>query len=119
MKVRTRSRLILAAVTFVFLIVLSFITQVVILDSFRTIEKQGMTANIQRVIANLNDQERAVAANCKDWAAGRMIRMCSRAGQIPLQHQVPSASRPFWAPLISITSSFTILRENWFFLKEP
>jgi signal transduction histidine kinase len=55
--------------TFVFLIVLSFISQFVILDSFRTIEKQEMTANVERVIANLNDQEQAVAANCKDLAS--------------------------------------------------
>ena len=47
MKVRTRSRLILAAMAFVFLIVLSFITQFIILDSFRTIEKQQMTANVE------------------------------------------------------------------------
>jgi signal transduction histidine kinase len=68
MKVRTRSRLILAAMTFLFLVVLSFVTQFVILDSFNTIEKQEMTANVQRVIANINNQEMAVALNCKDWA---------------------------------------------------
>ncbi len=68
MKVRTRSRLILAAMTFLFLVVLSFVTQFVILDSFNTIEKQEMTANVQRVIANINNQEMAVASNCKDWA---------------------------------------------------
>ena len=68
MKVRTRSRLILAAMTFLFLVVLSFVTQFVILDSFNTIEKQEMTANVQRVIANINSQEMAVASNCKDWA---------------------------------------------------
>jgi sensor domain CHASE-containing protein len=54
MKVRTRSRLILAAMTFLFLVVLSFVTQFVILDSFNTIEKQEMTANVQRAIANIN-----------------------------------------------------------------
>jgi signal transduction histidine kinase len=68
MKVRTRSRLILAAMTFLFLVVLSFVTQFVILDSFNTIEKQEMTTNVQRVIANINNQETAVASNCKDWA---------------------------------------------------
>jgi signal transduction histidine kinase len=68
MKVRTRSRLILAAMTFLFLVVLSFVTQFVILDSFNTIEKQEMTANVQRVIANINSQEMAIASTCKDWA---------------------------------------------------
>ena len=68
MKVRTRSRLILAAMAFVFLIVLSFITQFIILDSFRTIEKQQMTANVERVLSNLNNQETSVAATCRDWA---------------------------------------------------
>ncbi|ABS56923.1 integral membrane sensor signal transduction histidine kinase [Methanoregula boonei 6A8] len=68
MKVRTRSRLILAAMAFIFLIGLSFITQFVILDSFRSIEKQQMSANVERVIANLNDQEKIVSANCRDWA---------------------------------------------------
>jgi len=68
MKVRTRTRLILAAMAFVFLIALSFITQFVILDSFRTIEKQQMNANVERVISNLNNQETAVAATCRDWA---------------------------------------------------
>jgi len=68
MKVRTRSRLILAAMTFIFLIALSFITQFIILDSFRTIEKQQMTANVERVISNLNSQETSVAATSRDWA---------------------------------------------------
>ncbi|MGA9620478.1 CHASE4 domain-containing protein [Methanoregula sp.] len=68
MKVRTRSRLILAAMAFIFLIALSFITQFVILDSFRTIEKQQMSADVERVISNLNNQETAVAATCRDWA---------------------------------------------------
>jgi signal transduction histidine kinase len=53
---------------FVFLIALSFITQFVILDSFRTIEKQQMNANVERVISNLNNQETTVAATCRDWA---------------------------------------------------
>ena len=68
MKVRTRSRLILAAMAFIFLIVLSFITQFIILDSFRTIEKQQMTANVERVLSNLNSQETSVAATSRDWA---------------------------------------------------
>lgn len=68
MKVRTRSRLILAAMTFIFLVALSFITQFAILDSFNAIEKQEMTANVQRAIANINTQEVSVAASCKDWA---------------------------------------------------
>jgi signal transduction histidine kinase len=53
---------------FIFLIALSFITQFVILDSFRTMEKQQMTANVERVISNLNNQETTVAATCRDWA---------------------------------------------------
>jgi len=54
--------------TFIFLIALSFITQFIILDSFRTIEKQQMTANVERVISNLNSQETSVAATSRDWA---------------------------------------------------
>ena len=68
MKVRTRSRLILAGMTLVFLISLSFISQFVIIDSFNKIEKQEMTANVQRAVANINNQEAGVAASCKDWA---------------------------------------------------
>jgi signal transduction histidine kinase len=68
MKVRTRSLLILAATTLVFLISLGIIAQFVILDSFTTIEKNEMHANVQRVIANINTQEASVAASCKDWA---------------------------------------------------
>ncbi|HVP97020.1 CHASE4 domain-containing protein [Methanoregula sp.] len=68
MKVRTRTRLILAAMALIFLIGLSFVTQFVILDSFRSIEMQQMTANVERVVANINSQEKTVAASCRDWA---------------------------------------------------
>ena len=94
MKVRTRSRLILAAMAFIFLICLSFITQFVILDSFRSIEKKQMSENVERVIANLNDQEKVVAANCRDWA-GRddMYAFAGKAG-------LPGASGSFNQPLL-------------------
>jgi len=68
MKIRTRSRLILVVTIIVFLVVLSFITQSVILESFRTIEKQEATANMQRVLSSLNNEVEQVAAECRGWA---------------------------------------------------
>ena len=68
MKIRTRSRLILVFTIIIFLISLSFITQSVILESFRTIEKQQANANMQRVLSSLNDEVEQVAAQCRAWA---------------------------------------------------
>ena len=68
MKVRTRSRLILVATVIIFLVVLSFVTQLVILESFRNVEKQEMTAHVQRVVAQLNGDVEDVGATCRDWA---------------------------------------------------
>jgi len=68
MKVRTRSRLILVATLVIFLVALSFVTQTVILQSFRAIEDQETTANVQRFISQLNNEIEDVAANCHDWA---------------------------------------------------
>jgi sensor domain CHASE-containing protein len=68
MKVRTRSRLILVATIVVFLLALSFITQTVILESFRTIEQKDATANMQRVLAKMNNDVELVAASCRGWA---------------------------------------------------
>jgi len=68
MKIRTRSRLILAATLIVFLIVLGFITQSVILQSFGLIEKEETTAHVQRFISQLNNEVENVAASCRDWA---------------------------------------------------
>jgi signal transduction histidine kinase len=68
MKTRTRSQFILAATLVVFLIVLSFITQSVILQSFGVIEEQETTAHVQRFISQLNNEIEDVAATCRDWA---------------------------------------------------
>lgn len=68
MKIRTRSRLILVATLVVFLIVLSFVTQSVILQSFSSIEKQETTSNVQRFISQLDNEVEDVAATCRDWA---------------------------------------------------
>jgi|GEM_PF-681705 len=68
MKVRTRSRLILSGTIVVFLIVLSLITQSVILESFRNLEAQDAHANMQRVLSTLNNEVEQVAASCRDWA---------------------------------------------------
>ena len=68
MKIRTRSRIILVATLVVFLVILSFITQSVILQSFRTIEEQETTAHVQRFISQLNNEIEDVAATCRDWA---------------------------------------------------
>lgn len=68
MKIRTRSRLILVATLVVFLIVLSFITQSVILQSFGVIEEQETTSHVQRFISQINNEIEDVAATCRDWA---------------------------------------------------
>jgi len=68
MKVRSRSRLILVVTIVIFLITLSYIVQSVILASFQNIEKQEMTAHIQRAVTNLNNQEKSLALICKNLA---------------------------------------------------
>nr|WP_321353271.1 ATP-binding protein [uncultured Methanoregula sp.] len=68
MKIRTRSRLILVATLISFLLVLSFITQAVILQSFGVIEEQETTSHVQRFISQLNNEIEDVAATCRDWA---------------------------------------------------
>lgn len=68
MKIRTRSRLILVGTIIIFLIVLSFITQSVILESFQAIEVHEANANMQRVLFGLHDQVEQVAALCRDRA---------------------------------------------------
>ena len=68
MKIRTRSRLILVATLVIFLIILSLITQSVILQSFGTIEKQETTSHVQRFVSQINNEVEDVAANCRDWA---------------------------------------------------
>src|SRR5208337_2301153 len=68
MKIRTRSRLILVATLVIFLIVLSFITQSLILQSFQVLEEKDTTANVQKFIAQVNNQVENVAATCKDWS---------------------------------------------------
>ena len=68
MKIRTRSRLILVGTLVIFLIVLSIITQSVILQSFGTIEKQETTSHAQRFVSQINIEIEDVAATCRDWA---------------------------------------------------
>jgi signal transduction histidine kinase len=68
MKIRTRSRLILIATLLIFLIVLSYVTQSVILTSFRQIEEQETTSHVQRFVSQLNNEIENVANTCKDWA---------------------------------------------------
>ena len=68
MKIRTRSRLILVGTLVIFLIVLSLITQSVILQSFGTIEKQETTSHVQRFVSQINNEVEDVAASCRDWA---------------------------------------------------
>jgi signal transduction histidine kinase len=68
MKIRTRSRLILVITLVIFLVFLSFITQSVILQSFKTIEDQETTAQVQRFSSQLNGEIEDVAATCRDWA---------------------------------------------------
>jgi sensor domain CHASE-containing protein/nitrogen-specific signal transduction histidine kinase len=68
LKIRTRSRIILIGTIVVFLLVLSYITQSVIIESFGAIERQEATANMQRVLSSLNDQVEQVAAQCRGRA---------------------------------------------------
>jgi signal transduction histidine kinase len=68
MQIRTRSRLILVITLVIFLIVLSYVTQAVILTSFRQIEEQETTAHVQRFISQLNNEIENVAITCRDWA---------------------------------------------------
>ncbi|MFA4848519.1 MAG: ATP-binding protein [Methanoregula sp.] len=68
MKIRTRSLLILVGTLVIFLIVLSIITQSVILQSFGTIEKQETTSHAQRFVSQINNEIEDVAATCRDWA---------------------------------------------------
>lgn len=69
MKVRTRSRLILIITIIIFLTVLTFISQSVILESFQNIEKREMTANVQRAVTNLDGQQKTLSALCGYWAS--------------------------------------------------
>jgi signal transduction histidine kinase len=69
MKIRTRSRLILVITLVIFLIVLSYVTQSVILTSFRQVEEQETTAHVQRYISQLNNEIEDVANTCRDWSA--------------------------------------------------
>jgi signal transduction histidine kinase len=83
MKVRTRSRLILVTTLIVFLIVLSFITQSVILQSFGAIEKQETTSHVQRFISQINNEIEDVAAICRDWASrSETTAIFSEAGEM-------------------------------------
>ena len=68
MKIRTRTRLILVATLLTFLVVLSFITQSVILQSFEVIEEQETTSHVQRFLSQINNEIEDVAATCRDWA---------------------------------------------------
>lgn len=68
MKVRTRTILILAAALVVFLIVLGFITQLVILQAFGEIENRETTAHVQRFVSQLDSGTEDVAATCRDWS---------------------------------------------------
>jgi signal transduction histidine kinase len=68
MKIRTRSRLILVATLVIFLIVLSLITQSLILESFKVLEEKDTTADVQKFIAQINNEVGDVAAICKDWS---------------------------------------------------
>jgi Signal transduction histidine kinase len=68
MKIRTRSFVILVTVLVLFLAVLGFITQFLILGSFQSLEDREMTANVQRVVANLDDQKQSLSQTCQDWA---------------------------------------------------
>jgi len=69
MKVRTRSRLILVITIVIFLAVLSFISESVILASFSAIETQEMTSHVQRAVSSLDGQEDNLATICDYWAS--------------------------------------------------
>jgi signal transduction histidine kinase len=68
MKIRTRTHLILIATLVVFLIVLSFITQLVIIQAFGEIEKQETTSHVQRFVSQIDYAIEDVAVSCRDWA---------------------------------------------------
>jgi len=68
MRIRTRSFVILVTVLVLFLAVLGFITQFLILGSFQSLEDREMTANVQRVVADLDDQKQSLSLTCRDWA---------------------------------------------------
>jgi len=68
MKVRTRTLLILAAALVVFLIVLGFVTQLVILQAFSEIENRETTAHVQRFVSQLDNEIEDIAATCRDWS---------------------------------------------------
>jgi len=68
MKIRTRSRLILVVTLVIFLVILSFITQSLILQSFGVLEEKDSTANVQKFIAQINNEVENVAVTCRDWS---------------------------------------------------
>lgn len=68
MKIRTRTHLILIATLVIFLIVLSIITQLVIIQAFGEIEKQETTSHVQRFVSQIDYATEDVAATCRDWA---------------------------------------------------
>jgi len=74
MKVRTRTQLILVATLAMFLLVLGFITNTVILQSFQVIEEQETTAQVQRFLSHLNSETEDVAVTCRDWAVRNETR---------------------------------------------
>jgi len=67
-KVRTRTILILGAALVVFLIVLGFVSQLVILQAFGEIENRETTAHVQRFVSQLDNEIEDVAATCRDWS---------------------------------------------------
>lgn len=75
MKVRTRSQLILVATLAMFLLVLGFITNTVILQSFQVIEEQETTAQVQRFLSHLNSETEDVAVTCRDWSVRNETRL--------------------------------------------
>jgi len=74
MKIRTRTRIILVATLVAFLLVLAFITQSVIIQSFGVIEEQETTSHVQRFISQINNEIEDVAATCRDWAGREETR---------------------------------------------
>lgn len=86
MKVRTRSQLILVATLAMFLLVLGFITNTVILQSFQAIEKQETTSQVQRFLSHLNSETEDVAVTCRDWA----VRNETQAVFSPLESGDPA-----------------------------
>jgi signal transduction histidine kinase len=68
MKIRTRALLILAATLVVFLVVLGFVTQSVILQAFGDIEDRQTSSHVQRFVSQIDYATEDVAATCHDWA---------------------------------------------------